>query len=291
MRILVAEKNDCLAPYWRTKFPEHEFAFAKISMSEGNREITYMSGGFGPDLTFVYQFKGLTAAMVKYLRAGGSKVWWHWSDWHKNITPLMIAAADECDFRSLQSGYAAHWLFDIIGKECFQMFFGINPDLYYPESKEKDLLTWQQYDVSFIGTPTEWRDSVLSVLREAGFNVGTFGKTYSGAKVRPAKYRDIVARSKIVLGIHREGQMGSFSDRAFRTMACGGFYLCEFSREMDNAYFPHTAYGVWETPENLVSRMNFWLGHGRGHAAEAGRKIVLEKFTWTKFLENVLSHL
>jgi len=203
----------------------------------------------------------------------------------------MMAAATECDHRSLQSGYAANWLASIIKAECHNLYLGVNEKQYYPEEPQEKIR-----DVAFIGSQTPWRDEVLAELKEAGFAVGAFGRRYSGAKIRPARYRKIVAESGITLGIHREGQMGSFSDRAFRTMACGGFYVCQASREMDDLFLEYNTYGIflpyaaWEKKDNLVNAIHEYLfdSEHKLMMIEYGRKIVLDFFTWDNFLANIL---
>ena len=114
-----------------------------------------------------------------------------------------------------------------------------------------------------------WGDEGWRVIEQYGVKyMGSAGHTYEINKIYDASY--------ITININRLYQADIVPMRIFDIMACGGFVLVEYSRELDEIFEIGREVETYRAIDELVSKADYYLGH-RAEAleiAELGREAV-----------------
>ena len=160
----------------------------------------------------------------------------------------------------------------------------VNPKVFYP----MDLL--KEYDVSFFGTPYfQERTDMLKAIENAGFNLYIFGNNPSEWKQHgfknvmgsafDEKLSEMVAKSRIVVGISNTLCEGYYSIRPSQVMLCKGFMIDRFCPYMEKELKDGCEY--WNTHEELIEKIRYYLEHEneRLAIAEKGYQIAINNLT------------
>lgn len=160
----------------------------------------------------------------------------------------------------------------------------VNPKVFYPMDLPKE------YDVSFSGTPYfQERTDMLKAIENAGFDLHIFGnnewewKQKEFKNVHPPvfdeKLSEMVAKSKIVVGISNTLCEGYYSIRPSQIMLCKGFIIDRFCPYMEKELKDGVEY--WNTHEELIEKIKYYLEHEdeRLAIAEKGYQIAINNLT------------
>lgn len=160
----------------------------------------------------------------------------------------------------------------------------VNPKVFYPMDLPKE------YDVSFTGTPYfQERTDMLKAIEIAGIDLHIFGNNEEEWKqkgfknvhspVFDEKLSEMVAKSKIVVGISNTLCAGYYSIRSSQVMLCKGFMLDRFAPYMEKELKDGIEY--WNTHEELIEKIKYYLEHEdeRLAIAEKGYQIAINNLT------------
>ena len=175
----------------------------------------------------------------------------------------------------------------------------VNTSLFYPAIKTR----WE-YSVTFVGTHSSYRESIICNLLE--FNPQVFGSGWHRSKIpggnihRPV-YGDaltsVYQRSKINLNIHNWIGVGSAVNlRLFEVPACRAFLLTDAPDELHQFFNAGVHIAVWGDIEDLKRKIADYLAKDaeRDTIADAGFHWVRAHHSYesrAKFLTETISNL
>jgi len=143
-------------------------------------------------------------------------------------------------------------------------------------SKDEDFL----YDVCFFGNLDAKRSEWLTRLTDAGIVVGMSSNIY-GEKMANG-YR----QSRIAIAIWRDGysSVGKFtvSDRIYKAMGCGAFYLLHQVGDLDSMFKDNVHLAIYDnTYVSLKAQIDYYLQNPeeRERIAKVGQTEILDKHT------------
>jgi len=176
-------------------------------------------------------------------------------------------------------------------------------------------------DISFIGTigfnlQHPLRIPILNRVIKEGFNIKIYGdfvcdpklvKTISEVSSKERMINDrhsIVCQSSLInLGIDQDESIESgYSARLFRVLCCGGFYLTNYTKGLEN-YFKINLIDkpitedqelvVYYSENDLINKLDYLLEHNelREKIAKNGQKIVMEKHKFTDRIKSMMEDL
>lgn len=168
--------------------------------------------------------------------------------------------------------------------------FGVNTNVFYPiEGIEQDI------DISFVGQPHSDRSYIINSLKEAGFNVQTFGRGWQGRQsyLEWKQVNEIYNRSKINLNLTMtsDKSIRQLKGRNFEICAAGGFQLTEEFEEIDD--FFKTGFGREIMPFEGLGELIYFCDHylhsyDRIEIAQGGYERTLKDHTWKKRILGVI---
>jgi spore maturation protein CgeB len=171
-----------------------------------------------------------------------------------------------------------------------------SPATFYPLPAQPPLA-----DLTFIGTHSPYRESILAQLQD--FDLRVYGpgwgkSTLDKDKIYPEAFgaltNEIFNRSRINLNIHNWFGLGSAMNlRLFEVPAAGGFLLTDWVDEIAGTYQDGRHIACWRSVAELRDKIAYYLGHEaeRLAIAQAGREHFLRhhsystqaRFFWRRF--------
>ncbi len=131
-----------------------------------------------------------------------------------------------------------------------------------------------------------WGDEGWRVLEQYGIKyMGSAGHTYEINKIYGA--------SRVNIDINRLYQMDIVPMRIFDIMACGGFVLAEYSRELGEIFEIGKEVETYRTLDELISKVAYYLDH-RDEAleiAKLGREAVRKNHTISMRVNHMLNDI
>jgi spore maturation protein CgeB len=156
-------------------------------------------------------------------------------------------------------------------------------------------------DVSFVGTWSPHRQSVLAPLQDLDLRVygpGWHKSSLRRSCIHPemfgAKTNEVFNRSRINLNIHNWfGRGAAMNLRLFEVPASGAFLLTDWIAEVDGAYTEGQHLECWRTPAELREKIAYYLAHEaeRSEIARRGRQHFLNHHTYAARVRQVLERL
>ncbi|HUT43969.1 MAG TPA: glycosyltransferase, partial [Desulfobacterales bacterium] len=112
-------------------------------------------------------------------------------------------------------------------------------------------------------------------------NTEQYGVKYMGSAGHTFEINKIYSASSINVDINRLYQMDIIPMRVFDIMACGGFVLAEYSKELSNIFEIGKEVETYSTLDELVSKATYYLDHESEalEIAKRGRGAVLKNHT------------
>lgn len=163
--------------------------------------------------------------------------------------------------------------------------------------KQKNL-----YDLSFIGTLSERRETILKPLCSRGLHV--FGPGWRKNSVLPSKCTHtevfgsgtnrIFNQSQINLNIHNWFGVGTAMNlRLFEVPAAGGFLLTDWVAEIDDWFEDGRDLVCWRDPSELPELINYYLANSkeRQRIAHRGYTRVVAEHSYLQRARTLLQHL
>ena len=189
--------------------------------------------------------------------------------------------------------------------------FAIDPDYYhiYPLNSHYASLdaihVGNNYDV--FPERRQAYEYVIQPFIDRGKNLEVYGFDWENPKHRfniPHKYdkgylaheESVIAYSsaRIVLGVHSITNSRTMqSMRTFEVLGCGGFFLTQRTRAIENMFENHR-HLVWSSSyAETVDLMEYYLSHEseRKKIAEAGQELVYENHTYEKRAKEIIAAL
>jgi spore maturation protein CgeB len=154
---------------------------------------------------------------------------------------------------------------------------GFDPELEKPRDLEKDI------DVSFIGSlHSDRKEKIEKISKDVVVVSDAFGE----------KHSEIVSRSKINLNFCTT--MGA-SDRTYKVLAAGGFYLTDDWAGRDEKFIDGTDLVIYKDIDDLNKKIEYYLNNdiSREKIAKSG-KLAVEKFSryaWAKRIVEIFCEL
>ena len=163
-----------------------------------------------------------------------------------------------------------------LNENSFVVFDGYDPELEYPKDVEKDL------DVSFIG----------SIY---GDRLEKFKKIKFPCAIAQSAYGDdhsiVVSRSKINLNFCTS--LGA-SDRTYKVMAAGGFYLTDDWIGRDEIFVDGEHLVIYKDMDDLNEKIANYLANEeeRERIAAAGMQVVqpFSRYAWAESISDILEN-
>ena len=117
-----------------------------------------------------------------------------------------------------------------------------------------------------------------------------YGVKYMGSAGHTHEINKIYSASNINVDINRLYQMDIVPMRIFDIMACGGFVLSEYSKEIGNIFEIGKEVETYSTLDELVSKIAYYLDHESEalEIAERGREAVLKNHTISGRVKHML---
>ena len=254
-----------------------------------------------PDLLIVNQGVVLTRRTIERLRDQGVRCVNWFSDYPAEFD-AGLRMADAYDSFFLGSSFAAARHREAGLARSFWLPFGCDPETHRPEATETGP-AWREPEnvppVVFIGSHYPERQVLLRFLR--GLSVGVWGPGWEraaddpivrpmirGGPLRPAAWRRLYARAKVVLNIHY-GAFGPIeasgdlaSTRVFEILACGAFQVVNRQGDVLRLFRDGEHLSVFSNGEEMRARVEQGLADDarRLAVARAGRAEVLARHTY-----------
>jgi spore maturation protein CgeB len=157
-----------------------------------------------------------------------------------------------------------------------------------------------EYDVTFIGQSYGKRPATVERLRAEGFDVRCWGFGWPEGRIEHDEMVRVFGASRINLNLSSafspyrlpmrvlrriagKGERKSqIKGRTFEVPGSGGFLLTDHVAYIEDYLTPGKEIGVFESPDDLVGQLRWWLEHEdeRSRAAEAGYRRVRAEHTY-----------
>lgn len=242
---------------------------------------------FYPDLTFLCKFNNIPSDFLKEITQNTTTCLWFMDSITtlKETCPEIIGHCHNVSFSVHWPG-VAKYLKELNIPNCYGLIETCSEKEFFPVTPEKKY----KADISFIGTRNEYRDSFINALRDAGFNVKTYGDGYD-EYVTGNKFNVVCSSSKAILNIGTHNDLwGYWSDRVPRSMATKTLSLNHYCPGFED-YYENFNHMVWfKTVEECVSLAKTYVGDDRERTriANSGYEFFLNSQTCKHFVEKVL---
>jgi spore maturation protein CgeB len=259
------------------------------------KRLLHMAESLRPEVVVVMKGKNLDPACTRQL-SQNSLVAYRYMDAPLHSYVVAHAMASQVTF--VTGAHAVEPLASATGKaNVFQLFEGCDPDIHKPGAMDGEY----SCDIAFAGAPAGDRIELLKACQKAGYKVKIWGQPgwpkgleYTGKYAYNADFAKVCASAKIVLGVNSCNTCrGYFSDRAFLTLACRGFYLVHYVPGLED-YFVNRRHLVWfKDQTEMLGIINRYLNdlEARTGIAKDGQQLVYQKYTWEKSVNRMLEHM
>ncbi|MBN1914145.1 MAG: glycosyltransferase [Candidatus Omnitrophica bacterium] len=165
--------------------------------------------------------------------------------------------------------------------------FGYDPELFYPEKLAEEERQRYVSDIVFVGGADDDRVSYISVLINAGFNVGLYGgywDKYGATKnctrgiVDTDTARKVISSAKVALCLVRRANRDGSCMRTFEVPASGACMLTEDTQEHRELFGEEgRAVIYFKTPHEMTRKAGWLMSHDneRRRLAEAAYRLVV----------------
>jgi len=266
---------------YRTIILEHGMLFFNNFLMDSLKQ-------YKPVLTLFCKCNGIPSQIIK--ECNKYTTTWLWNPdmineqeaW--NRCPEVIEHAKVANYSSCTgAGIAEH--FKKQGADnCHHIFCGLDYDIFYPV--EADVT----FDMSFIGSRTNLRDSILKPLGEKYF-VGLGGTNYTDEELINEDFKRVCSESKIMLSINSDGGEevpGYVSNRIFRYLGCGACVAHYDPHKYLEPYFGDSIL-YFSDVDDLCNQLDTATEEFIGRTAVKGRDLALKKYTWDHTVYHILN--
>lgn len=286
----------------------HRFDFQARLRAVGrermNQELIALAGDVEPDLAFFFLSEDeIPPDTIRAVGQAGDCPTMNWfADDHWRFENFTRHYAPALDWsittdRDALPKYAAAGIENVLLSQ-----WGVNRYAYAKTAEQTE------YDVSFVGFPHGDRRAVIAAVQRAGHPVECWGEGWANGRVDHDQMVRIFGASAINLNLSNSSTLprtlrfrlgalvrGRWEDarqarvrpsqikgRTFEVPGSGGFLLTEAVPHLEEYFVPGREVAVYETTDDLVEQVAYWLDHPRERAAiaEAGHRRALADHTY-----------
>jgi hypothetical protein len=282
-----------------------------------NREICRKARKFRPDLVLIFKGAYIEPSTLRRLRSetGAILVNYCLDDFFslnpKGVTTQMRSCIPLWDLIATTKRYNVPELEGAGARRAVFVRCGYDPLVHYPVTlTPAEQGDWGS-DALFIGTYEKERAERLEALAaQSQVNLRVYGDGWRKVSPRSPLCRHIQGRplygqekrlalagARIALAFLRKVNRDTYTDRSFEIPACGTFMLAERSDEHLLLYQEGEEIACFDTPEELLKKVQYYLSHPRERAnvAKAGyQRLTRNGHTYEHRLKEILelvSHL
>jgi spore maturation protein CgeB len=280
---------------------------------EYNEIVLETAAEWEPDVVLAFKAPYVTADTLRRLRARGVKLYNYYPDTsvfaHGPWLPDALAEYD-CVFFTKHFGEADARRRISVREACF-VPHGYDPDVHRPWPLSARDVEHYGHDVIVIATYTPSKERLLAELlaRVPGLDLRIWGNQWrarcrssavrahvAGSAVSGSTYARAIRAARINLAI-MSGQATGASQgddtttRTYEIPACGGFMLHERSTELRALFEEGTEVGCFDTPDELVERIRYYLAHDdeRMAMARAGHERCVPAYSYDTRMQTVMA--
>ncbi len=267
----------------------------------GKNYVYRVINSYRPHLTLVNNTDAEVEWIQECSKQGIVSCFYH--DYNSPVKEKAVEIGRRCDFFYLSNAIQIEE-YRRFGIEAEYLVRGCSRDVHYPVKPRGGKYKSQ---VAFIGKPRGGiRDEILRKVQE-NFDLKVWGPKWDrsrfssvGGRIGSGKYRIICSSADIILGVNdgreiktfeelvSQGQFTSNRDRL--VMACGGFFLTNYNKGLENLYGIGEHLDVYRSLEDLVEKIRFYLNNPRKRREIACRGCVYvqSRQTFDHFVQKVI---
>lgn len=310
-----------------TVIPEWEFVPAKwrsfsmraigralrpLAVREFNAEVILQAERQRPELCLVFKGSFVTAAMLDQLRSAGVRTYCFYPDnSFRAHGPYIPRALPRYDWVFTAKSFGVEDMRRELGvTRASVLLHGFDPDLHRPVPLSPSDVGEFGCDVSFIGTWSLKKESLLAELRRQrpAISMRIWGEQWDkatsrilrevigGHEVIGEQYVRAIRSSKINLAILSERRAGSSSgdlitSRTFHIPAAGGFMLHERTGEVTSRFREDVDCACFGDVRELVRKVDEYLDDDdrRQAVADSGHALVWSRDSWDDRVGEILA--
>lgn len=253
------------------------------------KKIMSINNSFSPDVILTIKGESLSKALIKKIKNRNNKII-NWFPDPMNLWSLILKIAPYYDFFCHFDPLVVRKLKKLGFKNAF--YLPLAADIQEKRQQKK------AYDLSFIGTYSEFREKRLGPLQKYDLNIWgdprwqkSSLKIYArGGRIHQNTMKDIIARSKINLNIHFNAPKEGANLRTMEVTGCGGFLLTDYVKDIENLFSPNHEAVIYKTDQDLANKVSFYLKNRklRNKIALAGFKRAKKSHEYSKRIKQML---
>ena len=264
----------------------------QISSAQMEQELFILILKIKPDLVFISKGRELSTAITQKMSLY-CPTWLWYMDNSLGLSDEIIQHIRNSTYASCGGLGIAKLASIKAGKDVFYIPEGCDTSLYRP------LAATDTYkcDVAIIGNEALPRTNITELIRAKGFTVKRYGRKEDGGFISGDSYCMAVNGAKIVVDVPRilEDTQSEryYSDRVYQVLACGGFLLINYRKDIDAVFAENYHLSIWRTESELVEKLAYYQGNdiARSLIAHNGMAFVRSRYTWDNSMSQVLEYL
>ncbi len=223
-----------------------------------NEKIFNINNQFRPDIILTVKGESLDEQLIKKIKGKNNKII-NWFPDPMNLWDLMVKIAPYYDFFLHFDPYIVRKLEKIGYRNVKYLPFASDIQEKVDFKKE--------YDISFVGTYSKYREKLLSALTEFNLNIWGDPRWFKsslkpfirGGRIHQNKMKSIIKKSKINLNIHYNAPREGANLRTFEVTGSGGFLLSDYLKDLDKLFKIGDEMTCYKAVKDLQSKASFYL--------------------------------
>src|SRR3989344_1186304 len=256
-----------------------------------NKRIIEINEKFNPDIILVIKGESLGKNLFVKLRKNQKNKIVNWFPEHMNHWPLAKKIVSYYDYFLCFEPLIARNLKDK----------GFNNVYYFPFASEISNIKPAKkiYDVSFVGTYTPERESILAKFKQFDINIwgdprwlkSGIKNNARGGRVTQDKMKDIISKSKININIHSFFPSEGANLRNFEVTGSTGFLLTDYVKAQEDLFKIGKDIVCYNSPKDIVVKTAYFLDHEKEREAIARQGFIraIKDHNYKKRIKQMLS--
>jgi len=282
------------------------------AVQEFNDALLRRASYLAPELLLVFKGTFVRAETIRALRAMGVRCYCFYPDVSFTVHgPYLPEALPEYDWVFCTKRFGVRDMAEQLGmRRVGVLLHAYDPDLHRPVEISSEDVRRYGCDVSFIGTWSPKKESVIRELvsRLPELRVRVWGNQWhrvkhmdglsgviAGHEAAGEEYVRAIRASTINLGLLSERRPGASDDdrvtsRTFHIPACSSFMLHERTDELLEIFREDESVACFANVDELVKQIQRFMGDAscRAHVAEAGAEVVRAGHSWDHRIAAIL---
>jgi spore maturation protein CgeB len=266
-------------PFRNQRYAEHLAALA-------NQSLLRLVDDFRPDLFLCVKGLNISAETIRAIASRGALTAGYWIDDPLDHARALLAGSAFDIYFTNDRGSVSRYT-DEGFRRIYHLPSSADPEIFFPIPESTRI-----HDLTFIGTHSAWRESILSRLQD--FDLRVHGPGWKRSSLRkdcifPEAFGTqtnlLFNRTRINLNIHNWfGKGTAMNLRLFEVPAAGAFLLTDWVEEIDGSYVDGEHLVCWRTVDELRERISCYLQNdvARERIALAGREHFLGNHSYER---------